>query len=342
MNLFNKQHSFRPRHCRGFSMVELMIALVISLILMGGISQIFLSSKKSFTIQDTLGRQQENGRYVIESLGQDVRRAGYLGSLEGTAAIGGTAPEVTDNGTCPPGDNTWGRMLGSRIFGLNDTNVSNISGSIYACIPNADYLRGDILVVRYQAPWIVGGLTTPSFEANRLYLRTSLNLATMFKGSDEDELSNGLPVVVGREAELIARAYYVGPSGTGTCNGAAVPALFRESLDANGRPVAEELAYGVENLQVRYGIDTPPIDGSVDKYVDAGDAELNTLAEWNQVIAARVWILTRGECPETGLDTTGITYTMGDVTYDPGDTANRGYRRQVYQTTITLRNRIRQ
>ena len=66
MNLFNKQHRFKPRHCQGFSMVELMVALVISLILMGGISQIFLSSKKSFTIQDTLGRQQENGRYIIE------------------------------------------------------------------------------------------------------------------------------------------------------------------------------------------------------------------------------------------------------------------------------------
>lgn len=341
MNLFNKQHGFKLRHCQGFSMVELMVALVISMILMGGIAQIFLSSKKSFTIQDTLGRQQENGRYIVDALGQDIRRSGYMGSLEGLAAIGGTAVEVTDDGTCPTGNNNWGRMLSTRLFGLNDTNVSNISGTTYACIPDADYLRGDILVSRYQAPWIVGGVSTPAFIANRTYVRTSLNLATMFKGSAEADLSNGLPVVDGRTAELIARAYYVGPSTTGTCNGTTVPALFRETLDVNGRPAAEEVAYGVENFQVRYGLDKDG-DGSVEQYVDAGHADLNTLSEWDDVIAARVWILTRGECPETGLNTTGASFVMGDVTYTPADTANRGFRRQLYQTTVTIRNRIRQ
>ena len=80
-----------------------------------------------------------------------------MGSLEGVAGIGGTTAEVADDGTCPTGNNNWGRMLSSRIFGLNDTNTSNISGTTYACIPDADYLRGDILVIRYQAPWVVGG-----------------------------------------------------------------------------------------------------------------------------------------------------------------------------------------
>ena len=143
-------------------------------------------------------------------------------------------------------------------------------------------------------------------------------------------------MVDGRTAELIARAYYVGPSSTGTCNGAAVPALFRETLDANGQPVAEEVAYGVENFQVRYGVDTNN-DGSVEQYVDAGDTDLNTLAEvehassppgsgYSPAANARrpAWI------PRAR------TYAMGDVTYDPVDTANRGYRRQMYQTTVTL------
>jgi len=66
MNTFKRQH--------GFTLVELMIALVITLILMAGISQVFLSSKKSFTIQDTLARQQENGRFVLDTLGQDFCR----------------------------------------------------------------------------------------------------------------------------------------------------------------------------------------------------------------------------------------------------------------------------
>jgi len=251
------------------------------------------------------------------------------------SVAGGTEGEVIENGTCVDNDNTWGRMLGTRVYGMNDTNTSHVSGATYACIPDADHLRGDILVVRYQAPWIIGGLTTPNFEDDRLYLRSSLNKALLFKGKDEADLSNGL--AGGRTSAMVSRAYYVGPSASGTCEGSAVPALFRESLDANGRPVAEEIAYGIDNFQVRYGVDLNG-DGSVDQYFDAGDSDLDTVNEWGGVVDAQIWVLTRSECPETGFDNTGTTFSMGDIDYDPADTAGRGYRRQLYQTTVTLRN----
>ena len=121
---------------RGFSLVELMVALLITLILMAGIGQIFLSSKKSFLIQDTLGRMQENGRYALETVAQDVRRAGYWGGNSDIAAIkdhttGGTSnggKVATDDGTCS--DVNWARMLTHRIFGKND-NRDN-----YTCLPS--------------------------------------------------------------------------------------------------------------------------------------------------------------------------------------------------------------
>jgi len=327
-------HDFNRQHCRGFSMVELMIALLLTLILLGGMSQIFLGFKKSFSVQDSLARQQENGRYVIEILSRDLRRAGYLGALQGPAAIGGTEGAVAENATCPADDNSWGRMLDSRIFGLNDTN------SGYHCVPDANYLRGDILVVRYQAPWIVGELNTPGFEDERLYLRSSLNMATLFKGKDATDPANNLTGTGGRSAELITRAYYVGPSASGRCDGTAVPALFRKSLNDQGRPVAEEIAYGIDNLQIRYGVDLDG-DAAVDQYLDAGDANLDEPGDWDAVINAQLWVLTRGECPETGFDTTDKNYAMGDIEYHPADTVRRGYRRQLYQTTVTLRNLAR-
>lgn len=338
MSLVNKHRNFKPRHCQGFSIVELMVALVISLVLMSGISQIFLSSKKSFIIQDSLGRQQENGRFIIDALTQDLRRAGFLGGM-GINTVLGTEGEVADDGTCPTADNSWGRMLENRIFGLNDSNTSYVSSSTYACIPDTDYLRGDILVVRYQAPWTIGGMTTPTLEDDRLYLRSSLVTAKLFKGKDNAVASNALTSVTGSTAQLVARAYYIGTSSSSDCGGGSVsiPTLYRESLDDNGRPVAEAVAYGIENLQVRYGVDADD-DGAVDRYFNAGDTDLNEASEWQSVIAAQVSILVRSECPESGFDTTGTSYTMGDVTYNPGDTAGRGYRRQLYQTTVKLRN----
>ncbi len=331
MKTFTKQHDCNQQQCRGFSLVELMVALLLTLILLGGMSQIFLGFRKSFSLQDSLARQQENGRYVIETLGRDLRRAGYMGALEGHAAIGGTEGTVPENGTCPDNDTSWGRMLGSRIFGLNDTN------SGYDCVPAAHHLRGDILVVRYQAPWIVGESSTPGFEDERLYLRASLNKATLFRGKDATDPANSLAGARGRSAELIARAYYVGPSRSGRCDGVAVPALFRESLNDQGLPVAEEIAYGIDNLQFRYGVDLDG-DASVDRYLDAGAPGLDKADDWGAVISAQIWVLTRSECPETGYDSTGKSYAMADVHYEPADTAKRGYRRQLYQTTITLRN----
>ena len=67
------------RRCHGFSVVELMVAMVITLILLAGIGQIYLSSKKSFTIQDTQGRQQENARYAMEMIAPGPAACQLLG-----------------------------------------------------------------------------------------------------------------------------------------------------------------------------------------------------------------------------------------------------------------------
>lgn len=335
-------------NCKGFSLVELMVALVISVILLGGITQIFMSSKKSFTIQDSLGRQQENGRYAVDTLAQDLRRTGYWGGNADVSAVTGTEAPVTPAATCNTGDNTWARMIDRRVFGLNQDE--NAALGAYACINDGNgYTRGDVLVVRFAAPWLVGGITTPSIENNdRLYVRSSLTLSEiagrMFMGKDEADVANDMDPALPaspseRESELIARAYYIGPSGQ-TCNGVAVPSLFREGLDDNGRPVAEEIAFGIDNFQVRFGVDTDG-DNSVDQYLDAGSADLDELDEWNQVIAVRFWLLTRGECPETGFDNT-LSFAMGDVNYTPATDAdgdgNDDFRRQLYQTTVRLRN----
>jgi type IV pilus assembly protein PilW len=352
MHTYHRQTSGTGgRNSRGFSIVELMVAMLISLILLGGIAQIFMSSKKSFTVQNTLGRQQENGRYSIDTLAQDLRRAGYYGgnvdNNPGTTLdfneIAGTLGKQDEDFTCPTGNTNWGRMLDVRIHGLNDTAAG------YACVNDGNgYLRGDVLVLHFMAPWFVGGTTTPgsisdSVYANRVFLRTDMVNARIFKGSEEANAANDLgSSPAEREAELLARAYYIGPSGTAapSCTGGqAVPSLYRENLNGSGAPEAQEIAYGVENFQVRYGIDADG-DDVVDQYLDANDAPLNAAAvadridAWNQIIAARIWVLTRAECPETGFTNTA-TYSMGDVDY----AVNDGYRRQLYQSTVRLRNR---
>lgn len=62
---------------QGFSLTELMIALTISLILIFGIVSIYISSKRGYSLQDGMSRQQENARSSLDVLLRDLRMAGF-------------------------------------------------------------------------------------------------------------------------------------------------------------------------------------------------------------------------------------------------------------------------
>ena len=62
---------------RGLTLVEIMVAMAISLVLLAGIIQIFLGSKQAYRVQDGLARLQENGRFAMEFMGRSIREAGY-------------------------------------------------------------------------------------------------------------------------------------------------------------------------------------------------------------------------------------------------------------------------
>ena len=306
--------------------------MVITLILLAGIGQIFLSSKKSYAIQNTLGRQLENGRYATDVIAQELRRAGYwVGNIRITLGNGGN-----ENNTCITNDDppTWGPMVDNPIYGLNQDETAAISG--YSCInAGSGYQQGDVLVVRYASPNIA-----TAYDAGRLYLLS--DPLDAYDGQVHKGSALGTAAADRPAAELFAHAYFIGNSGQ-TCpyQGAAIaiPSLYRVSLNSNGQPsVIEEVAYGVEQFQVQYGLDTDISatnlagDGSVNQYVDA-----DGVTDWGQVIAARFWLLTRAECPETGYANTN-TYVMGDQNFTPP--ANDRFRRQLYQTTVKLRNRL--
>ncbi len=78
------QDSFKSvQHQRGLSLVELMVALVISLFLTAGVIQLFIGSKQTYRLYDALSRIQENGRFALQAMARDIRMAGYS---DGSAA----------------------------------------------------------------------------------------------------------------------------------------------------------------------------------------------------------------------------------------------------------------
>ena len=304
----NSKRSNSTKRQRGFNMVELMVAMLLGIFLMAALIEILINGKQSFTSASHLSRLQENGRIATSMIVSDIKRGGYMGGNSDIPNIVGSAGQVPPAVSCATGDTTWGRMVSEGVFGLNDTNVG------YACIPNASYLRGDVLTLRYASPWISG-----AFVNTQLYLRSSLFEGKIFAGSNEAQVANAVFDTPQDVHDLVAHAYYVGNSGR-NCAGQAVPSLFRVRLDAAGQPVNEELLPGVADFQVQYGV--------AGQYIDA-----DAVADWTQVVTARFWLLIRSECTETGF-TDGRTYTLGDQAYTPND----NFRRQLYSSVVMLRN----
>lgn len=72
----------RPLRQRGLSLIELMVALLLSSFLIIGVTQIFITNKQNYTFQQNQIGNQENSRFSITVLQQWLSRAGYRSQPE--------------------------------------------------------------------------------------------------------------------------------------------------------------------------------------------------------------------------------------------------------------------
>jgi len=65
----------------GFSLVELMVALLVGLLITLGAFQLFVTSKQNFDQASAIMERQETLRYLVDSISYDVRSADFIGVL---------------------------------------------------------------------------------------------------------------------------------------------------------------------------------------------------------------------------------------------------------------------
>jgi type IV pilus assembly protein PilW len=152
---------------RGISIVELMVAVTLSLIILAVISQVFVGSKATYATEEGLARIQESGRFTLDTLANDIRQAGYHGcgrmplntpelvtsqvasfvpsiiGIQGYRYVGAGGNNVTADwrdGTLGPNNNPGPGPAGAGFF-----PVAPPTGAVAdALAPNSD-----MLVVRY-------------------------------------------------------------------------------------------------------------------------------------------------------------------------------------------------
>ena len=329
---------------QGLSLVELMVALVISVFLLGGVVQVYTANKSTYRFSEAMSRIQENARYALDTMARDLRMAGFWGCAtfdpDDPSNIqnnldpvgGGYDPEIHDFVNQP-------HVEGTENDGLNGSDSIRIRGS----------QPGQASVVPpYNTP------TSAQININQAdFVEVEdIVLLTNCKGADIFQVT-GTAIGGGGTAQIVAHDLGGGPpgntSGAAGCgaganclsqtyggdssliklqsvryyiaNGASgEPALFR---DVNGQ--VQELVDGVQQLQILYGIDTDN-DNTPNQYVSS-----DNVPDWNQVAAVRLMLLLIS--PENVNFDAPQNIQFNGVALPPSNRL-----RQVISTTIALRN----
>lgn len=108
---------------QGFSLVELMVAMVIGLIVLLVVGTLFMNSRQTYLAQDASSRLQENARYANELFGRQIRSAGYTATsfnpLSG-ADLFAKPPSTKFSGTA---------ISGVEVSGGSDTLTLSFDGN---------------------------------------------------------------------------------------------------------------------------------------------------------------------------------------------------------------------
>ena len=323
----------------GVSLIELMVAMVIGLFLILGAVTVFSQSRSTYRTAESVARLQEIGRLAPDVVETDVRMANFWGMSNHADYIDnrtpiGQSPPATLTATQQANAAVCGKTTApSNYFALNLDEYVGGSNNSYAltCAAN-NYLAGtDTLWIRRA-----NGTQPTALDSSRIYLQTSVIRGTLFVPACTDPTDQAcvpadfLPPA-SQSRELEAHVYYVSSRST---NRTDVPSLRRKRFaNASGAPgnafIDEEIVPGVEDLQVRLGVDTNG-DTNIDQYVNPGAVPANGV-----VVSATIWLRIRAEEREIGyVNDTGFQYADMGAVVAPDD----NYRRILLTKTIHIRN----
>lgn len=131
----------RTYHQKGFSLVELLIAMLLGLILTAGALQMMLSSQEIYQTTDTLSRIQENGRFTLNFLTKDIRMAGHNTTKDADGKVFWDGPCGVSNPCTTNGAGSDSDQIGILLDPSNDLDcLGNAVADTDTVIANVYYV----------------------------------------------------------------------------------------------------------------------------------------------------------------------------------------------------------
>lgn len=283
---------------KGFTLVELMISLLLSTLLIGGVVQLYLSTKSTSTFTRGLARLQDSTSYTFEVMSKDIRMAGYItcGYPESFTNTVSDSKEWWANLHTHPlrGYEGESAILPDYITELNareessDVLVVLRSGNNVAAIDTYDNTTNQFFTQRgLSNGWDVNGSLMVACDLRKAVLFQSNKMSA---GDVSIELvGRTITDSFGGDAQLsdyTAVIYYVRQSPSENDL-----SLYRKYVFINSKGEvktrSEELVEGIENMQLLYGVDRNDDDVS-ERYLPA---DLIAEDDWINVVTVRVGLL---------------------------------------------------
>ena len=333
-----------PRAQAGLTLIELMVAMVISLVIVLAATAALLISRQGFTSVDAASQLRDSARFAQDIL----QRLGVQAGHRDINFVATVTPPATRVATVEP------NVFGFNNRARNSTHAWNEANASQRTAGSLGY-GSDILVLRFQPtgfyPTGQGAAPTASSE------RTDGGMIDCSGDSPDDRSTN--------YSERFASVLHVATSSDGE------PALMCTRWSDAGTIETQPLIKGVENFQVLYGVDgigpanavlpaSNTADSVVDRYLRADQLTVSdpivTTGNWQRVRSIRIGMVLRGP-PGSAVDNTAQTYyplgtakasgsgavgsMFADATNDPGTEfkpSADGRLRHVVTFTIHLRN----
>ncbi len=332
---------------KGFTLVELLVALVLSFILVGAIYRTFTVQQRAYTVQDQIAEAQQNARMAMNILLRDIRMAGH-GMPDGGVTIGATtysnAIKIRKEGKYEGITYNFDSITLVGAFGAPSgylkKTLSPKSTELYLRTVNeaSNFDNGNKKYI------FIGGLenfTVLSTYGNKIVLngQTKVRYPTAILNAAVDSGDTDLPVFdasgltagdvlsLGTETVTVAAAStstITVDTDLGTVGNQGISESYPPGTIINPVPVFRVTA-------VEYAIDAGGCLTREDKIVGAGAEGIPRLAGEIQDLQIT---------PDDQNDQTWYTLTLTARTRkpDPNYQQNGGFRQRVLQSRIALRN----
>lgn len=327
------------RPARGFTLIELMIAVTLGLLAIAAVGSVFIYGSRGYRQDDKQSRMQDELRYAMARITTDLEMTGFFAqvrnplptelggniTIDAGATLSGKDCGPTTDGAPANAANNWVfRQFAAFVFTRGNATGTQAE-TTFPCIDASEFQPDTDIIAIKRLGAVVGA---PGGAG--AFLKTNGVDTRIYRSGNPDPTTGDITIY-----EYTPAVWYIRRYTNNAAENPQIPCLYREILQGGmvGDPNGGCVASGIADLQLEFGLDTDATpDGIANTFVEFGaPPPIATLAT---VVAVRVHLLAQSAERETTYRNEK-SYVLGGKVVPA---ANDGFYRKTLSSVVLLRN----